>query len=56
MESSRVDEYLSEALQADDPSEKDYYVRQAKQLLRANEDTRQSKSSFTASKRPLNQS
>jgi hypothetical protein len=31
MERNSVDKYLSEALEADDPSEKDYHVRQAKQ-------------------------
>lgn len=56
MESNRVEEYLSEALEADDPSEKDYHVRQAKQLLCAVEDEKQSEPRLTILKRPLNQS
>ena len=35
MQSDLVDEYLHEALDAEDSSEKDYHVRQAMQLLRA---------------------
>ena len=35
MQDNRVNEFLNEALDADDSSEKDYYVRQAIQLLRA---------------------
>ena len=56
MESNRVDTCLSEALEADDPSEKDYHVRQAKQLLCGVEDGEQSEPTPTTSKRPLNQS
>ena len=56
MENNRVEKYLSEALEADDPSEKDYHVRQAKQLLRAIEDEEQSEPTLTTSKKPLNQS
>ena len=35
MQRDLVDEYLHEALDAEDSSEKDYHVRQARQLLRA---------------------
>jgi hypothetical protein len=35
MQSDRVNEYLNEALAANDSSEKDYHVRHAIQLLRA---------------------
>ena len=33
MQGDRVDEYLREALNTDDPTEKNYYLRQALQLL-----------------------
>lgn len=35
MKTDGANEYLREALNADDPTEKDYYMRQAMQLLTA---------------------